>query len=61
LEHKAKLGNAKPSDQVEGLKFEIKWEPIKGAMGVVIHPEDAILKPEELFVVRTRRCFVDLI
>ena len=52
LEQKAKLGSAKPSDQVEGLKFEIKWEPTKGAMGVVINPEDAMLTPEELFIVR---------
>ena len=52
LEQKAKLGSAMPSDQVEGLKFEIKWEPTKGAMGVVVNPEDATLTPEELFIVR---------
>ncbi|KAJ6497836.1 mediator complex subunit MED14-domain-containing protein [Mycena sanguinolenta] len=39
LQHRAKLGALRASDEVEGLKFEVRWEPAKGALGVVISPE----------------------
>ncbi|KAF7375946.1 Mediator of RNA polymerase II transcription subunit 14 [Mycena sanguinolenta] len=39
LQHRAKLDTSRASDEVEGLKFEVRWEPAKGALGVVISPE----------------------
>lgn len=50
LQRKAKIGNGRPSDEVEGLKFEVRWEPAKGALGAVISPEESTL-PEGVFVV----------
>jgi len=47
LQRKAKLGNSKPSDEVEGLRFEVKWQPEKGALGVILSPKQLVL-PEEL-------------
>ncbi|KAF5351922.1 hypothetical protein D9756_007453 [Leucocoprinus leucothites] len=51
LQRKTKLGNMKPSDEVEGLRFEVKWEPEKGALGVIL-PSDQLLLPEELLRVK---------
>ncbi|KAF8621558.1 hypothetical protein AX15_007725 [Amanita polypyramis BW_CC] len=34
LERASKLGNMRPSDEVEGLKFDVRWEPAQGALGV---------------------------
>jgi mediator of RNA polymerase II transcription subunit 14 len=51
LQQRSKIGNAKISDEVEGLKFQVKWEPAKGALGVVIPVEEAMLASAELFVV----------
>ena len=56
LQQKSKLGSAKLSDQVEGLKFEVRWEPIKGALGVVISVEDGMTAPGELSVVSSVAC-----
>ncbi|KAJ6602180.1 mediator complex subunit MED14-domain-containing protein [Mycena sp. CBHHK59/15] len=39
LQQKSKLGGSRPSDEVEGLRFEVRWEPAKGALGAVISPE----------------------
>ncbi|KAJ7209599.1 mediator complex subunit MED14-domain-containing protein [Mycena pura] len=39
LQQRSKLGNLKPSDEVEGLKFDVCWQPAKGALGVIISPE----------------------
>ncbi|KAK7057435.1 mediator of RNA polymerase II transcription subunit 14 [Favolaschia claudopus] len=39
LQHRSKLGISKASDEVEGLKFAVRWEPAKGALGVIISPE----------------------
>ncbi|KAF8170264.1 mediator complex subunit MED14-domain-containing protein [Mycena galopus ATCC 62051] len=39
LQHRSKLGTLRASDEVEGLKFEVRWEPSKGALGAVISPE----------------------
>ncbi|CAK5281368.1 unnamed protein product [Mycena citricolor] len=39
LQQRAKLGSQKPSDEVEGLKFEVRWEPARGALGFVISPD----------------------
>ncbi|KAG6333415.1 hypothetical protein ID866_5677 [Astraeus odoratus] len=35
LQRKARLGDARPSDEVEGLKFDVRWEPMEGTLGVV--------------------------
>ena len=51
LQQRSKIGNAKLSDDVEGLKFQVKWEPAKGALGVVIPVEEAMLASAELSVV----------
>ncbi|KAN0076709.1 Mediator complex subunit MED14 domain containing protein [Tylopilus felleus] len=50
LQLKAKLGSARPSDEVEGLKFEVKWEPMKGALGVVIDQDESMGFIGELLV-----------
>lgn len=51
IQRKAKLTDAKPSDEVEGLKFVVKWEPAKGAFGVYIPQDDIKLPAEALQVV----------
>ena len=43
LQQKTKLGNAKPSDEVEGLRFTVQWEPTKGALGVLVPLEQLVL------------------
>ncbi|KAG9311955.1 hypothetical protein JVU11DRAFT_7218 [Chiua virens] len=42
LQLKAKLGSAVPSDEVEVLKFEVKWEPTNGVLGVIIDQGDTM-------------------
>jgi len=51
LQQKSKIGNGKPSDEVEGLKFQIRWEPAKGALGAIIPAEQSTLVSAELLVV----------
>lgn len=51
IQRKSKLGGARPSDEVEGLKLEVKWEPSPGALGVNIAAEDASLPKEVLSIV----------
>ena len=48
----SKLGNSKPSDEVEGLKFDVRWDPAQGALGVHLPPESLTLPPDALKVVR---------
>ncbi|KAI9567227.1 mediator complex subunit MED14-domain-containing protein [Boletus coccyginus] len=50
LQVKAKLGSARPSDEVEGLKFEVKWEPTKGTLGVGIDQDESMIIIGELLV-----------
>lgn len=54
LQTRAKLGEGnKPSDEVEGLKFEVKWEPMRGALGIgSVSGDDVSVKEGELSVVR---------
>lgn len=52
LQRKAKLGDATPSDEVEGLHFEMKWEPEKGALGARVPPDQLVLPKEHLQIVR---------
>lgn len=51
LQLKAKLGSARPSDEVEGLKFEVKWDPIQGTLGVTIDQDESMAIIGELLVV----------
>lgn len=51
LQLKSKLGSMRPSDEVEGLKFQVTWEPSQGAFGVNIPREEMILSPQVLRVV----------
>ncbi|KAJ7502829.1 mediator complex subunit MED14-domain-containing protein [Mycena galericulata] len=47
IQQRSKLGTLRPSDEVEGLKFEVRWEPAKGALGAVIAPDI----PDEFLVI----------
>ncbi|KAF8637952.1 hypothetical protein AX16_010585 [Volvariella volvacea WC 439] len=40
IQYKSQLGAGRPSDEVEGLRFSVKWAPSKGALGVVIPPQE---------------------
>lgn len=51
LEHRLKLGVNRPSDEVEGLKFEVKWEPTPYVLAMMIPPELLAMAPEELTIV----------
>lgn len=51
LQLKSKLGSARPSDEVEGLKFEVKWEPMKGTLGAVIDQDESMSNLGDLSVV----------
>jgi mediator of RNA polymerase II transcription subunit 14 len=51
LQQRSKIGGAKPSDEVEGLKFQVKWEPAKRALGTIIPQEESTVASAELFVV----------
>lgn len=51
LQQRAKIGQKTPSDTIENLSFEIKWEIQKGVLAVPV-PEDVVRSfPEPLFVV----------
>ena len=51
LQQKTKLGGAKASDDVEGLEFTVRWEPTKGALGVLIPLEQLVLPADALQIV----------
>lgn len=44
-------GSKRPSDDVEGMRFEVVWETQKGALGAVVAPEDVKVEDGELAVV----------
>ncbi|KAH8108107.1 mediator complex subunit MED14-domain-containing protein [Cristinia sonorae] len=49
LQERAKLGEqARPSDAVESMQLEVKWEPERGALGVLIPQEATQVSPGEL-------------
>ncbi|PCH43924.1 MED14-domain-containing protein [Wolfiporia cocos MD-104 SS10] len=50
LQEKAKLDTGRPSDEVEPFKFDVKWEPEKGALGVIIPEEDSRMSPSTLAI-----------
>lgn len=60
LQLKAKLGSARPSDEVEGLKFEVKWEPMKGALGVVIDQDESMAIVGEILVVSLYKSYLSI-
>lgn len=51
LQQKSKLGSLKPSDEIEGLKFEVTWQPAHGALGALLAPEDSVLPSGLLCIV----------
>lgn len=57
LQEKSKAPNAKPSDQVEGLALEVKWEPMKGALGVIVSRADMTFPEGELAIVSHRTLY----
>ena len=52
LQQRAKLDTARPSDEVEHFKLDVKWQPEMGALGVGIPVEDTVLPEAELQIVR---------
>lgn len=56
LQARSRLEGRRPSDDVESMRWEVKWEPQKGALGVQLLPEDGILDESELSVVRACVC-----
>ncbi|KAG1744781.1 mediator complex subunit MED14-domain-containing protein [Suillus lakei] len=50
LQRRSKLGNMRPSDDVESLQFDAKWEPMKGVLAANIDAEDAVAAVKELVV-----------
>ena len=52
LQERAKLGTkGRPSDEVEGARFNARWEPQQGTLGVPVNQESARVAPGELLVV----------
>lgn len=56
LQERSRLGGLRPSDDVESMRWEVKWEPQKGALGVQLSPEDSVLSESELSVVSAHKC-----
>ena len=52
LQSRPKLQASRPSDEVEHMRFDIKWEPEPGALGVTPALEDIHMPPGELQIVR---------
>jgi len=53
MQEKSKLQSGhRPSDDVESLKLEVKWEPSPGALGVTLTTEESKLPTELANVVR---------
>lgn len=50
LQQKSKLGDMRPSDDVENLQFDAKWEPMKGVLAANIDAEETITAVKELVV-----------
>ncbi|KAJ3733741.1 MED14-domain-containing protein [Lentinula guzmanii] len=50
LQYTSKLGSKRASDNVESLKFEVRWEPTPNAIGINIPPEEYAL-PDGVLVV----------
>ncbi|KAH9963764.1 mediator complex subunit MED14-domain-containing protein [Russula dissimulans] len=50
LQDRAKLGGRRPSDTVEGIAWNVVWEPTLLALGIALTSEGAISTPGELTV-----------
>ncbi|KZT04699.1 MED14-domain-containing protein [Laetiporus sulphureus 93-53] len=50
LQEKAKLDVKRPSDEVEPLQFEVKWEPVVNALGISVPAQDIHLSQAELAI-----------
>jgi len=51
LQDRAKLGERRPSDTVEGTTWSVVWEPAPLALGIALTTEGTITAPGELTVV----------
>ncbi|KAI0031227.1 mediator complex subunit MED14-domain-containing protein [Vararia minispora EC-137] len=51
LQARARLAGRQPSDSIEALRWEVRWEPQPGAIGFRLAPQDTTLRPEELQIV----------
>ncbi|KAF8629115.1 hypothetical protein AX17_005701 [Amanita inopinata Kibby_2008] len=66
LQQKYKLGNNRPSDEAEGLKFHVRWDPAQGTLGVHLALETLTLpssiltiNPENLNFEEILRIIID--
>src|ERR1700722_12631016 len=51
LQRKTKLGALEPSNEVEGLKLVVRWQPTRCALGIVLPPSELVLPDSELSIV----------
>ncbi|KAI6045803.1 mediator complex subunit MED14-domain-containing protein [Pisolithus marmoratus] len=61
LQQGAKSGELRPSDEVEGLKFDVRWEPMKGTLGVTVNQEEALASAGRLEVDSENLDFEDML
>ncbi len=52
LQARSKLVGTVPSDEVESVRFDVRWEPEAGALGVTPAAEDMFMLPDQLQIVR---------
>ncbi|KZT67209.1 MED14-domain-containing protein [Daedalea quercina L-15889] len=50
LQEKAKLRGGRPSDEVEPHELQVKWEPERSALGIIVPPEECHLAKSELSI-----------
>ncbi|TFK44507.1 mediator complex subunit MED14-domain-containing protein [Crucibulum laeve] len=50
IQQKSKLGGGRPSDEVEGLKSSVRWQPEPNALGVLLQSEDVFMPENGLQV-----------
>jgi len=51
MQDRLKLKGARPSDEVEKWRFEVRWKPQQGALGVMLPP--VVVVGDGLEIVRT--------
>lgn len=61
LQERSKLGDAKPSDEVESLKIVVQWTPSKEVFGVTCLPADIVLSEDALNVDADRLDFQSML
>ena len=52
LQARSKLEGTTPSDDVENMRFDVRWEPEAGALGVTPAAEDMFMVLDQLQIVR---------